>query len=437
MTTAILTTIEKPKRFGYQFGRKRVLGLLILILAAVILWRVPLSISDTATTTLTLAVGPVSEVPHIVIPSLAYLTMAGLFMGVAGLAALLPLPSGGERLSTGLLAMAGVLIIPTILIAAAVGRETNILTLIVESFQLATPIVIGAMAGIWCERAGVFNIGLEGMMLFSACFGFTALFFLRPLFPNDQVVIAQMIGVGVAMLTGLLISMLHAWLSITFGTDQTVSGTVINILAVGVTSFVRRQYLLSNTGGFPTLPAIAIPILSQIPIIGPAFFVNKPIFLSMFVLVIGSYIVLFQTRFGLRVRAVGEHPSAADTLGISVNRIRWQSVMIGGLIAGLGGAWFSLESSGQFNDSMTSGAGFIALAAMIFGKWHPFGAFAGALLFGFASALGTRLQIMGVTVPVQFLQMVPYIVTLVVLAGLVGRAVGPKAGGIPYKKEGR
>lgn len=436
MTTATLTH-EKPKRFGYQFGRKRVLAALILILAAVILWRVPQSISDTATTTLTLAVGPVQDVPHIVVPSLAYLTMAALFMGVAAVAALLPLPSAGERLSTVLLGIAGALIIPTILIAAAVGRETNVLTLTVESFQLATPIVIGAMAGIWCERAGVFNIGLEGMMLFSACFGFTALFFLRPVFPNEQVIIPQLIGVGVAMLTGLLISMLHAWLSITFATDQTVSGTVINIMAVGVTSFVRRQYLLSSTGGFPTLPAIALPILSQIPIIGPAFFTNKPIFFSMFILVIGTYIVLFQTRFGLRVRAVGEHPSAADTLGIGVNRIRWQSVMIGGLIAGLGGAWFSLESAGQFNDNMTSGAGFIALAAMIFGKWHPFGAFAGALLFGFASALGTRLQIMGVTVPVQFLQMVPYIVTLVVLAGLVGRAVGPKAGGIPYKKEGR
>ncbi len=436
MTTATLP-LEKPKRLAYSLSRKRVIAILILLLAALILWRAPLSIPSDATTTLTVQAGALETVPHVVVPTLAYLVFVGGFMALAAGASLTPQSDTGEQITTIALAIAGILIIPTILIAAGVGGATNVLTLVVESFQLATPIVIGALAGIWCERAGVFNIGLEGMMLFSACFGFTALFFLRPLFPNEQVVIPQLIGVGVAMLTGLIISMLHSWLSITFATDQTVSGTVINILAVGVTSFVRRQYLLSSTGGFPTLPEIAIPLLSQIPIIGPAFFINKPIFLTMFVLVIVTYVVLFQTRFGLRVRAVGEHPSAADTLGISVNRIRWQAVMIGGLIAGLGGAWFSLESAGQFNDSMTSGAGFIALAAMIFGKWHPFGAFAGALLFGFASALGTRLQIMGVTVPVQFLQMVPYIVTLVVLAGLVGRAVGPKAGGIPYKKEGR
>jgi general nucleoside transport system permease protein len=155
----------------------------------------------------------------------------------------------------------------------------------------------------------------------------------------------------------------------------------------------------------------------------------------MFIIIIVSQIVLFQTRWGLRTRSVGEQPGAADTLGILMNRMRWRNVLISGMIAGLAGAWFSLEATGRFNDGMTRGAGFIALAALIFGKWTPLGAFAGALLFGFSDALGTRFQIIGVEVPVQFLQMVPYALTIIVLAGLIGRAVAPKAIGTPFKKE--
>jgi simple sugar transport system permease protein len=274
------------------------------------------------------------------------------------------------------------------------------------------------------------------MMLFSACIGFTVLFFLRDTVPPEHIGQIQLLALGVAIAAGGLISLLHAWLSITFATDQVVSGTVLNILALGITSFIRREYLLSNEGGFPTFSNVYVPVLRDIPIIGEAFFTaNKPIFYLMFMVIIGTYVILFYTKWGLRMRAVGEHPHAADTLGINVNRVRWISVFVGGCIAGLAGAWFSLEATGRFNDNMTNGAGFIALAAMIFGKWNPFGAFGGAVLFGFASALGTRFQILNVGVPVQFLQMVPYIVTLVVLAGLVGRAFPPKAVGTPYKKE--
>jgi len=395
--------------------------------------------------------GDIAEVPHIALPTLAYLLFFGVLMLISGLggifAKLPPLTNKAiNRIIVTLMIFAGVLIIPSILIttSTATGTNLNITTLITESLRLSTPIAIGAMAGVWSERAGVVNIAIEGMMLFGACFGFVALFGLRDAVTSDQIGFIFAFAILVAIVTGGIVALLHAWLSITFATDQIVSGTVINILAVGVTSFIRREYLLSTDAGTGTTPAIAIPVLSELPIIGDTLFNNPPIFYLMFVVIIVTNIVLFQTRWGLRTRAVGENPHAADTLGINVNRMRWINVFVSGCLAGLAGAWFSLEATGRFNDGMTRGAGFIALAALIFGKWTPFGAFAGALLFGFADVLGTRLQILGgsinyldidQTIPVQFLQMVPYLVTLLVLAGLVGRAFPPKAVGQPYKKE--
>jgi simple sugar transport system permease protein len=325
----------------------------------------------------------------------------------------------------------GVLLLPTVLIIAGVGKQTNVLTMLAESLRLATPVVIGAISGLWSERSGVVNIAIEGMMLSGACFGFTTYFYLGDVMPSNS---ALFISVIVSVLTGGVMAMLHAWMSITFKTDQIVSGTVINILAVGLTSFVRRQWLLSTDAGRVTLPSIAIPGLSKIPLIGPVLFNNKPIFYSMFILLIVTYYVIFHTSWGLRIRAVGEHPHAADTVGINVFRTRYIAVLISGLIAGLGGAWFSLETVGGFDDSMTSGRGFIALAAMIFGKWNPFGSFFGGLLFGFADALGTRFQILDVPVPPQFLQILPYLTTMIVLAGLIGRAIPPAADGVPYEK---
>jgi simple sugar transport system permease protein len=193
--------------------------------------------------------------------------------------------------------------------------------------------------------------------------------------------------------------------------------------------------LINADAGRATLQNVPIPGLAQIPVLGDIFFNGKPIFYSMFILLAVTHIVLYYTRWGLRTRAVGENPHAADTLGVNVNRNRWTNVIIGGLIAGLAGAWFSLETSGSFDDQMTAGRGFIALAAMIFGKWTPIGAFGGGLLFGFSDALGQRFQFLGVPIPSQFLQMVPYLVTIVVLAGLIGKSNAPKADGEPYEKE--
>lgn len=358
------------------------------------------------------------------------LVIAALYV-VGGLVGLV---NRWPRLSFAALLVNGILIFPAILIGGAAGKQTNMLTMLAESLRLATPIVIGATAGIWAERSGVVNIAIEGMMLSGACFGFTAFFYLEPLMP-DAVNLALFLSVMVAVLSGALMSLLHAWLSINFNTDQIVSGTVINILAIGLTSFVRREFLLSTRAGRVTLPNIAIPGLVDIPIVGDVLFNNKPIFYMMFVMLVVTHVILFYTSLGLRMRAVGEHPQAADTVGINVIFTRYRNLIISGMIAGLGGAWFSLETVGGFDDVMTGGRGFIALAAMIFGKWTPFGAFGGGMLFGFADALGTRFQILDVPVPSQWLQMLPFITTMVVLAGLIGRAVPPAAIGKPYEKQ--
>jgi simple sugar transport system permease protein len=419
---------------GGEIRRRHILSFFLLLIALFTLWQVNANLDGSITTTLTLESGAPDAAASIAIPTQLFLNVTGAIMLAAAVVGI-AVPERFERPANGFLIVAGILIFPTIFIAAVGDGRTNGITMITESLRLATPIAIGAMAGLWCERSGVVNIAIEGMMLFAACTGFTTLFLLRDAFPPEQINLLLGLSVGIAVLTGGLAALLHAWLSITFATDQIVSGTVINIMALGVTGFIRREVLLSSEAGLTTLPVIEIPVLSDIPIIGEALFANKPIFFMMFVVVIVSHIVLFHTRWGLRTRAVGENPHAADTLGIKVNRNRWINVFIGGLIAGLAGAWFSLEATGRFTDGMTNGSGFISLAALIFGKFTPVGAFGGALLFGFSDALGTRFQIIDVQVPPQFLQMVPYIVTIIVLAGLVGRAVAPKADGIPYKKE--
>jgi simple sugar transport system permease protein len=298
--------------------------------------------------------------------------------------------------------------------------------MLAQSLRLATPIALGALAGILCERSGVVNIAIEGMMLITACIGFMIALYTQNIW----------VGLLAAMLMGGLTATLHAVLSIQFTVDQIISGTVINILAVGITGFIRRAFLLHNSLVAPSVfPAWQIPILSDLPVMGQIFFRNQPLVYALLILVPTIHILIFYTRWGLRTRAVGEHPHAADTLGISVFKIRYINVITSGLIAGLGGAWFSLETVGNFDDMMTGGKGFIALAAMIFGKWNPFGAFGGALLFGFADALQIKLQISGVHVPYQFLSMVPYLVTMIALAGLIGRATPPAADGVPFIKD--
>ncbi len=425
--TPTYNTAAAAPRFRMKITRIGVFSVLFLAFGAWLVLGGMNAIAPDAITTLTFG----TDLPRLPVPTQAYAIIIGIFYAVAGVLGL-AIPNG--KLKTILLFIGGLLIIPTVLIIAAANNSTNVTTMLSVSIRLATPIVLGALAGIWCERSGVSNIAIEGMMLTGACLGFVVFAQLAGSMATGQ---AQIIGLIVAVTAGGAMSLLLAWLSITFKTNQIVAGTVINILAVGLTSYIRREVLFSSEAGRETLQSIPIPILSKIPVLGEVFFDGRPIFYSMFILLIVTHVMLYFTRWGLRTRAVGENPRAADTLGVNVIRNRWINVFIGGLIAGLAGAWFSLETTGSFDDNMTSGRGFIALAAMIFGKWTPIGSFAGGVLFGFSDALGQRFQFLGVPIPPQFLQMVPYIITVIVLAGLVGKAQSPKANGIPYEKEGK
>ncbi len=287
----------------------------------------------------------------------------------------------------------------------------------------ATPITLGALAGICSERTGVVNIGIEGLMLTSAFTGFMAGVYTHNLG----------IALVAAIASGALMALLHAVLSITFRVDQIISGTVVNILAVGLTGYLNRQLFATGAPpGLSVLPSIPFGPLSDLPWIGPILFQQKPIALTAILLVVVVHVALFRTRWGLRTRAVGEHPLAADTVGVNVNALRYYNVVLGGAFAGLAGAYFTLESVPHFEPLMTNGRGFIALAAMIFGKWTPFGAWGAALLFGVAEAIPTAMQLQGINIPFQIVGLLPYVLTIVVVAGAVGRATPPAADGIPY-----
>jgi simple sugar transport system permease protein len=306
-------------------------------------------------------------------------------------------------------------------------------SLIATMLVFATPITLGAMSGIACERSGVVNIAIEGMMLSAAFSGFIV------------GVYTQNLGIALlaAIATGGLMAALHALLSIGFLVEQIISGTVINILAIGLTGYLDRTLFPAGApGGQSTLPQVSIPFLSDIPVLGEIFFRQGLLVYVAFALVVIANIVLFSTRWGLRIRAVGEHPLAAETAGVSVIRVRYLSVIAGGLIAGLGGAYFTLQSIPQFQPLMTNGRGFIALAALIFGKWRPYGALGAALFFAVAETIPSTLQIQGidhiggVEIPYQVFGLLPYVLTILVLAGAVGRATPPAAVGIPYVRKG-
>jgi len=290
-----------------------------------------------------------------------------------------------------------------------------------STLRHSTPLVLGALCGLLGERSGVINIGIEGQMLMSAFVGFIVNVYTGNLF------IAVMAGV----FTGAFMGAMLAFMSVTLKIDQIIGGTVLNILAIGLTGYF---YLAAETKG--KIQPIPLGPLADIPIIGPVLFNNPPITYTTIILVFVVQYVLFYTRWGLRTRSVGEHPRAADTVGINVFTTRYVNVIMGGAIAGLAGAFLTLEAVGSFERLMTNGRGFIALAVMIFGKWTPLGAWGAALLFGFFSALQTQIQFTGnINIPHQFIGMLPYLLTIVVLAGFGGRARPPAADGIPYEKE--
>ncbi|GMQ77588.1 MAG: hypothetical protein BMS9Abin02_0076 [Anaerolineae bacterium] len=289
----------------------------------------------------------------------------------------------------------------------------------------ATPIALGAFGGLFSERSGVVNIAIEGMMLTAAMSASFVSAYTGSLY----------LGILAALISGALMAALHALLSIRFNMDQIISGTVINFLAAGLTGHLYQTYLVPPQwpGSVGTFQTISIPLLSDIPYIGQIFFQQGPIVLTMLALAFIIHYVIFKTPWGLRTRAVGEHPEAADTVGINVYLMRYTNVIIGGTLAGLAGAWLTLEWIDNFTINMTTGRGFIALAALIFGSWTPFGALGAALLFGLANAMQIRLQISFPEVPAELFQMLPYVLTIIIAA--LARPVPPAAVGQPYEKE--
>ena len=322
----------------------------------------------------------------------------------------------------------GVAVVFAFLSWAGAGKSAIPLTgLLQGSLFLAVPLVFGALSGVLCERVGIINIAIEGQLLAGA--------FLAAVVAS--LTSSAYAGLIAAPIAGALVGVLLVIFSVKYWVNQIIVGVVLNVLVVGVTSYLYSTVLTEDPGTWNTrtpLPVIEIPVLSQIPVVGPVLFRQTLLVYIMYVVVILLQVFLFRSRWGLRLRAVGEHPKAADTVGIKVNATRVRNTILGGAVAGLGGAFFTVAAGLAFGKEMTGGKGFIALAAMILGRWNPVGALVAALLFGFSDNLQTVLGIVGTPIPSQIMLMTPYVVTIFAVAGLVGRVRPPAAEGIPYVK---
>jgi general nucleoside transport system permease protein len=298
-------------------------------------------------------------------------------------------------------------------------------SLLASTIRQATPLIFAALGGLFSERVGVVNIALEGLMLISAFAGVVGAWASGSAF----------VGLGTALAAGLLFALVHAVMCITFEADQIISGTAINLLALGGTGFLMVE-IFGSGGTSPRvqgLKEIPVPLLSEIPLLGGVLFNQSLLVYLMYLLVPLAYLVVFRTPFGLRLRATGEVPEAVDTAGVSVVRMRYYGVALSGFLAAFGGIYLSMGLLSAFTEGMTNGRGFLALAALIFGRWNPLGAFGGALLFGFFLAVASRVN--QDAMPIEFIQSLPYILTIVVLVAFGGRAIAPAAIGKPYRKE--
>ncbi|MBC7233998.1 MAG: ABC transporter permease [Chloroflexi bacterium] len=420
------TTAVRAQQKAFTLGRSQWLGIVFLIAGLLTFLFFGRGLEAGIKTKFGLNPGFASQaipIPDLVLPTQPTIYAMVLIMLLLGVLQLVR----GFRFADALLGVVALCFVFAFLTWAARGKSFNLVGMLGSSLVRATPIALAALCGIMCERSGVVNIAIEGIMLISAQVAVVVATVTKNLYA----------GLVAAILSGAIISAFHAAMAVSFKVDQIVSATAINIFATGATSFISARFLEKNTNllnNSGTFRIISIPLLSKIPILGPIFFENGLIVYLMLILTVLVHILLFYTKWGLRVRAVGEHPRAADTLGINVYLVRYVSVILGGMIAGIGGAYFTIGSVGRFDEIMTAGKGFIGLAAMIFGKWAPFGAFASSILFGFADSLQIKLQILRVPIPSEFLLMAPYIVTMIVLTGVVGRAEPPAADGQPYEK---
>lgn len=426
MATSTQTVLKKTVPTETSKTRQHIMGIIFLAIGLFIWFVFSKTTSPEAQTLFVMSPGGSSVIsPDFKFNSLLVLNILAVLCVTAGIYQFI---KGFGKYTNLVLTLVGLMLTTSFLTWGASGGSINVGGMLRIMIMRSIPIVLGALSGILCERAGIVNIAIEGMMITGALVGaiFASLFGLWN-------------GALAAIIAGGLISIVHAVLSIKYKVDQIISGTIINIFTIGLTSYIvtkilqEREWQYLNESGF-FLP-ISIPVLSKIPYIGPILFNHNPYVYSMYILVIVLTIALFRTKWGLRLRACGEHPKAADTLGINVFRTRYMAVILGGMLAGFAGSYFSLGSAGYFNQSMTAGRGFIGLAAMIFGKWTPIGSLGAGLLFGFSESLATNLSFMRFSIPSDFLLIVPYVLTMIVLAGVVGRSRGPAAAGTPYEKE--
>lgn len=406
-------------------GRERALGILLLVVAALTLLFLVNTGGQQATFVLNdLTARQVAFVPDLVLPVAPTVLVLALVAAFAG----------GIQLARGFghrtMLVVGVVLLAFVfafLTWATRGQSLNLLSILRLTIRGAVPLTFGALSGVLCERAGVMNIAIEAQFLTAAFTGALV----------GSVAGSTWAGLIAGAVGGAVIGWILAVMSVKYRTDQIIVGVVLIVFAVGLTSFLGSQVLTPNPhlNSPEIFRPLAIPLLHRLPVLGPLLF-NHTIFVyGAVAAVVAVHWGLFRTRWGLRLRAVGEHPRAADTVGVDVYRTRYVAVTLGGAVAGLGGAFFTLDSATSFTEQMTAGLGFIALAAMIVGRWRPFGAMGAALLFGFAGSLSTGLSLVRVPVPSQFLNMAPYLVTIVVVAGLVGRPRPPAADGQPYVKE--
>lgn len=367
------------------------------------------------------------QLPPIVIPGLATVLVCAVLCLGSGAAFLSGRVHGGMRVLAG--TVGGFAFLLGFLAWAAAGRDLpfGISNQLSGTLALSTPLIFGALCGVLCERAGIVNVAIEGQFLVAA-------FAAAIVGTMTESILGALVA---AMVAGLGMGALLALFSIKYFVNQVVLGVVLNLLAIGLTGFLFDQLVQPNAAKFnsaPVMENISIPGLSKIPFFGPIFFQQTILAYLAGVSVLVVWLLLFRTKWGLRVRAVGEHPEAADTVGISVRRVRWSAVLVGGLFAGLGGAFFTIGVTGSFTKEFTVGNGFIALAALIMGRWHPVWATLMALFFGFVTQMASQLQALSTPVPSQLLLLLPYLATIVAVAGLVGRVRPPAADGIPYEK---
>ncbi|WP_152362930.1 ABC transporter permease subunit [Microlunatus speluncae] len=366
------------------------------------------------------------QLPTLAVPGFATVAVCGVLCLLAGVGYLIKLPG---RWPTVAGAVGGLTFVIGFLAWAAAGRDLPfpVSNQFAGTLTVATPLIFGALCGVLCERAGVVNVSIEGQFLVAA---FAAAIV-------GSVTGSVPAALFAAVLAGMAMAALLALFAIKYLVNQVVLGVVLNLLAIGITGFLFDQLVEPASAEFnsaPVLEKIAIPGLSSIPFFGPVLFEQTILAYLAGVSVLVVWFVLFKTSWGLRIRSVGEHPKAADTVGISVIGVRWSAVLAGGVFAGLGGAFFTLSATGAFSKELTVGNGFIALAALIMGRWHPGWGAIMALFFGFVTQMASQMQSLSTPVPSQFLLMLPYLATVIAVAGLVGRVRAPAADGLPYEK---